>query len=132
MKINKLKSVIVGVSTTGILIHHLITKFSIRLCTVNSGISLIGNTFGTVSYTIVLANVFAIVIVLLSFLYFHKSGFIIVFIGGLSNLVDRIFLGGVCDYLRIGALRYNINDVVIVIGIVFIIYEILRENTQNS
>jgi lipoprotein signal peptidase len=52
----------------------------------------------------------------------------VIIIGGLGNLVEKyIFGGSVCDYIQILSLpRFNINDIVILSGIIGLSYENIR------
>lgn len=50
----------------------------------------------------------------------HAPALILIFAGGVSNMADRIILGGVTDILHIGYLSLNIADLFIVIGIIML------------
>lgn len=42
--------------------------------------------------------------------------------GGASNLLDRLFFGGVRDIFAVGALYFNLADVYVVVGLVLLLY----------
>lgn len=41
--------------------------------------------------------------------------------GGFSNILDRIFHGGVIDWIRISSLWFNVADISITMGVVWIV-----------
>ena len=51
----------------------------------------------------------------------------LIFLGGLSNLYDRIFFGFVVDYLKIPVFPFvfNFSDVLITVGCLFIIWSLI-------
>lgn len=56
--------------------------------------------------------------------------------GIIGNLIDRIFYGGVIDYLEFIIFKYNFpifnfSDILIVISIIFISYRILKEGEPS-
>lgn len=66
-----------------------------------------------------------------------KVGFVLILGGAIGNLIDRIYLGKVIDFIDVGIKRirwptFNIADVAITIGIIFILYfTISNFNTQG-
>lgn len=90
-------------------------------------------------------NIFITVIVIILVINFIKKQFELIdektmlslsFIvgGGISNLVDRIFRGGVFDYIKISTFPiFNIADIVIVAGWILLIINIVRfSGTENK
>src|SRR5260221_649245 len=79
-----------------------------------------------------LVNLIIITIALLSFVYYfysepglsrlHKIAFVFVLAGALSNIVDRLYLGFVRDFLDIGLkFTFNLADAFIILGIITIV-----------
>lgn len=65
------------------------------------------------------------ILYLCSVLKKRKFAWCFVLIGGLSNIIDRILVGGVIDYIRLESLTtFNLADVYICIGLVLLIMEI--------
>lgn len=52
--------------------------------------------------------------------YFLKTAFALILAGGISNLLDRLWRGGIVDYFSLYTLDFNIADVAIVIGLVML------------
>jgi signal peptidase II len=52
--------------------------------------------------------------------------------GGLSNLFDRILLGGVSDYFDLIFWRMNLADIFIFVGIFVFFYNFLGKNRQKN
>lgn len=51
--------------------------------------------------------------------------------GGISNLIDRIFRNGVCDFIRIYTVTINLADIFVVVGwflLIVALYEYTRKN----
>ncbi|MBI5465716.1 MAG: signal peptidase II [Candidatus Kerfeldbacteria bacterium] len=46
----------------------------------------------------------------------------LMFIGGYSNLLDRMWAGGVVDVWRLGSLSWNLADVYLVLGLAFMLW----------
>jgi signal peptidase II len=77
----------------------------------------------------------AIAGIFLAFFHFYKkqlaqsiSYLAMIFAGGISNLIDRLFFGCVIDFIDIKIFNYplfNLADVFIVIGAIIISYQIL-------
>lgn len=77
-------------------------------------------------------------LLLLVFLFFKtlrkknfllSAGFLLIILGGASNLFDRIFFGYVIDWIRIFFLPmsiFNIADIMIVGGILCLIFRLLK------
>lgn len=46
--------------------------------------------------------------------------------GGLSNILDRYFRGGVVDWIHLGPLWFNFSDISITVGVLWILLSSLR------
>lgn len=46
-----------------------------------------------------------------------RRGIILILAGGLSNMVSRIVMGSVGDYLIVGEIGYNLSDLLIIVGL---------------
>lgn len=95
-----------------------------------------------VAYRIALIVVVSILIIaLIHFLYqayeekkiFHVAALLLVIVGAVSNLLDRIFYGFVIDYLDVTFFTiFNLSDVMITIGVIGIIgREIINKTTRR-
>jgi len=64
-----------------------------------------------------------------------KLGFLMIFAGGLSNFIDRIFVGCVRDFIMIGRFpSFNLADLVITLGAAISVWYLLRSQigTKNE
>jgi signal peptidase II len=66
-----------------------------------------------------------------------RYGLVLFLAGGLSNLTDRIAIGGVIDFLNIGIgpLRtgiFNVADVAILAGVSMVLWEVLRSSYTST
>jgi len=69
-----------------------------------------------------------LVVVFLIYLFSQRKrwGLFLILVGGVCNLVDRLYYGYVIDYMRIGKLPvFNVADVYINIGVGLFILELL-------
>lgn len=91
-------------------------KFSLQDAYLNTGVA-----FGVGSSWLV--GIGLILLVWLGRQYRWQPRFIWVTlaIAFISNLIDRIRLGGIIDYLQLGSLHFNLADVVIVTCIVLLL-----------
>ncbi|MFW5988565.1 MAG: signal peptidase II [bacterium] len=95
-----------------------------------------GAAFGILAgqQTLFLALTVLIIIALIIFRYYSNksiyldTGITLIIAGGIGNLIDRIRLGYVIDFLdfRIWPV-FNLADSAVVIGMVFLIYFILKD-----
>ncbi len=93
------------------------------------------------SWIFIVASVLALLIILRFTFSFKKNtrnsiAFASLFAGITSNLADRIFLGYVRDFLDFRIFGYdfpifNIADIAIVIGVILLIYAIIRGEDRN-
>lgn len=92
---------------------------------------------------IILVNSVIIIIFLIYFLKNYnkiknviKIAITLIMAGGISNLIDRIKFGYVIDYIDINNLIkypiFNVEDILIVIGIILMIICILRESIKKQ
>lgn len=51
--------------------------------------------------------------------------------GGISNLIDRIFRGGVFDFIRIFTITFNLADILIVSGWVLLVVFLIDYSRKN-
>lgn len=51
-------------------------------------------------------------------------GVVLILIGGISNLIDRIYLGYVRDYWHFGGVVNNINDWIIGCGVILVLIKL--------
>ena len=70
-------------------------------------------------------------LILFIYLFFNskenKLGLSLLIAGALSNLIDRIFLGYVIDYLPFfGLFTFNLGDFANVLGVIILIYNLWR------
>jgi len=76
----------------------------------------------------------AILILILGIIKLEKTANIYPFglmLGGaLSNLIDRLFRGGVIDYFNIGLIKFNLADIFLIAGVILYVW-ILPRQTQN-
>lgn len=74
-------------------------------------------------------------ILMLLFYFLVKSGFkkglSLMFAGGIVNLIDRFRFGGVRDYWNWGWFYNNINDVIIVGGLLWTTIQTLKKQIQK-
>ena len=51
--------------------------------------------------------------------------------GGMSNLIDRIFRGGVFDFIRVFTITFNLADVLIVLGWILLVIFLIDYSRKN-
>lgn len=51
----------------------------------------------------------------------QREGSYMIVIGGLGNLIARLIMGGVVDYINIALLRVNVSDLIIFMGVLSIV-----------
>lgn len=104
-----------------------------------------GAVLGILVHRIILILIISLILTFLGFkiFEFYKTSqiklcfiFFVVFLGGLSNLIDRIFYGGVLDYIKIFIWPiFNFADILVVIGVVLLginLFYIGKENSKKT
>lgn len=124
----KEREIIIG----GTILLDQISKFlalSFGLASTNQGV-LFGTLFN--GSIVSLIFVFVILVLLVIFWYLKPNcnlGLSFIIAGGISNLIDRIFRHGVIDFVRLPFFpAFNLADLAIVIGSIFLIIDLLRTN----
>ncbi|MFH1065818.1 MAG: signal peptidase II [Nanoarchaeota archaeon] len=94
-----------------------------------------GAAFGILQgwrWALILASV--LVLIFIAILYFkeknklEKTAFVLIFAGTLGNLIDRVMLGYVRDFIAVGAWpNFNIADSLNVIGALILVYVLVRK-----
>lgn len=91
-----------------------------------------------------LPNLILIILALLFFLYYYfsfrnqlgfftKIFFILIFAGALSNLIDRLYLGYVRDFLDLGlGFTFNLADVFLAVGLIGFVLQYKDTKTDLS
>lgn len=65
-------------------------------------------------------NIFILIIVILVWRKNHHPAFLLIILGGIGNLIDRLIYGSVIDYIFVSSRApFNLADGLIVIGIVW-------------
>ncbi len=90
-----------------------------KSCIINQGVA-----FGFASDWGFLLNIFAI-IVLIYFTDKSRLSSRLMITGAFINLIERVLRGGgVCDFISIMNINFNIADIIVVTGLSIYIYEI--------
>lgn len=91
------------------------------------------------SFIVTISNIFIIIVLTIILIKYRKTSYIypisIILSGGIGNLIDRIFRGYVVDFINIEILNFptfNIADIYICIGIILLIVEIIKRNTESE
>lgn len=58
-------------------------------------------------------------------------GLTLIFAGGVSNLIDQFFVGGIIDMGKIYNLTFNVADVIVLAGIWIIINDLLKKKADK-
>ncbi len=66
-----------------------------------------------------------------------NNGLLLVFIGGVGNLIDRVHNGYVIDYLKVDILKlnfpiFNLADIFVSIGFIMVILGIIKREYENN
>ena len=117
---------VLGVAILSVLLHWL--RFILfEQCVNNSGIAL-GSLSGVMPIVLIVCIAIILAIVLFYAIKQKDIFLVILFIGGLSNWIDRVIDGFVCDYLLFLDFYINFNDIVISVIVALIVFrDILKE-----
>ena len=122
-----------------------VDKFFVSLLLLDQFLKVFLLNFGEVSFNkgvgfglmpVLWPKSLVVLIVLLLIFWYIKServGERFIVIGGISNLIDRLFFGQVIDYLslEVVSLWFNLGDLYINIGILLLLWNYLREDKQS-
>src|SRR3989344_2848272 len=87
-----------------------------------------------------LLNLMVVALALIFFVYYYfshrpelsvlgKLAFALIFFGALSNIIDRLYLGHVRDFLDLGlGFTFNVADVFVVAGLIIILFKESKSN----
>lgn len=114
-----------------LIVHPNIFGFSVSIIKNDRFILGYGPTFDFIFWVMIF------LILLLSIWVIDKPprqnfAFLIMLSGAASNLIDRVFRGGVIDYLKIADLRCNLADIYLLIGLIYYLYLLGKENEKNQ
>jgi lipoprotein signal peptidase len=96
--------------------------FELNKCVINKGVA-----FGiSIEYVFVISIFLLISLIVLGSIKKGGTKYILfsIFLFGLSNFITRLLLGGICDYLSIYSLAFNIADFGIVVLSIWLATEI--------
>jgi lipoprotein signal peptidase len=133
---NKLLKLFLLFSFLSLFIHLYISFFSSESCTWNSGVAfgLMGFLSQRILSVIVL---FFLVFVIYIFTRYYKKYYeilLVLLISSLGNVLDRIFHGGVCDYINLKFLGnfpvFNLNDIFILVSLSLIFFIIFYDSAN--
>lgn len=104
--------------------------FTIDRCVINRGIA-----FGiSIEYIFIISILFLIILIVLGYINKGIVRYILfsIFLFGLSNLITRLLLGGICDYLAMSFLTINIADLGVVVLSILAVIKIIVLDTHKS
>ncbi len=87
--------------------------FELDRCVINRGVA-----FGVSMKLIVFISIILLlVLIILGYINKGRIRYILfcIFLLGLSNLIVRLLLGGICDYINVLCISMNISDIFIVV-----------------
>jgi lipoprotein signal peptidase len=122
-----------------LVVHLLISHLYSDICVLNTGTvlgflpSLGNNMFLALGFAAVLVIIFAALV--FSKDNKHSSVYrllVMTALAGLSNIIDRVVHGGICDYLRISSLVINFNDLVLTFNFIVILLILLIKHADHS
>lgn len=91
-----------------------------------------------------LPNLLLVIFALLFFLYYYlsfrnqlgfftKIFFVLIFAGALSNLIDRLYLGYVRDFMDLGlGFTFNLADIFLAVGLIGFVFQYKETKTDLS
>ncbi|MEX0649718.1 MAG: signal peptidase II [Candidatus Andersenbacteria bacterium] len=77
---------------------------------------------------VICLSIFFGLLIIDSFRKKRREPLVLVLLGGLGNMFDRVTHGQVIDYIHLNRLEYNIADALIVIGVVWYILTLFSVN----
>lgn len=104
--------------------------FTIDRCVINRGIA-----FGiSIEYIFIISILFLIILIVLGYINKGIVRYILfsIFLFGLSNLITRLLLGGICDYLAMSFLTINIADLGVVVLSILAVIKIIGLDIRKS
>jgi len=107
------------------------SKYKMAVSACNRGIA-----FG-VSESAILISVIVLLVIFIIILRAKKQieriGFLIIFAGGLSNLLDRLVVGCVRDFVKIGSFPiFNFADLAITIGVCILLWGLFSKSFDSG
>jgi len=109
---------------------HLLNKFLGWQPFLNTGIAFsipVPNIVTVLLSIIILSLVFYLIIAGANRSTFNFFALILIFVGALSNLIDRIWISNTIDYFLIFTSLFNLADVFIVSGFVLYLFQTLKK-----
>lgn len=107
-----------------------------KLISLNSDYAVInpGIAFGLFPGSSLILMIVGLLFLITIRLVVFRWGIVLIFIGGLSNLLDRIFYNGVVDYIRPGYIfpDFNIADVLIIAGSLMMGWQVLHSRRSGA
>lgn len=110
-----------------IILFDQISKYKVSVAACNRGIA-----FG-ISVNATLISVIVLLVIFLIFLreknQIERIGFSMIFAGGLSNLFDRLVVGCVRDFIKIGSFpAFNLADFAITFGVLILAWSFFAKS----
>ncbi len=102
----------------------IIEGFHCWLSTLGDVVKNYGVSFGVKGWFFVFLNVFFVILLTKYWWKYNYFGLNLIVVGGWVNAVDRLFLGYVKDYWKLGIIYNNLADWIIQIGIIIFLSQI--------
>lgn len=114
------------------ILNIFISKYFFRLdrCVINRGIA-----FGiSMDLAVLISISLLIFLIILGYINIGRIRYIYfsIFLFGFSNLITRLFIGGICDYISLLFLSFNIADLGIVVLCIFGGIKVIDINGKKS
>ncbi len=140
IKNNSVRLLVSFISLIFVVFTDQVTKYLFfvpQTSTLNMGISFgWGRHFSQDIFNLLIISSMILIVLCLFYFWWRGRVSVIVFIliagGGISNLMDRIFLGGVRDFLFLGPWRNNLADYAICLGLFILIMQTSFDKRQKS
>ena len=135
---NTLLKILLLTSAFSLAIHFYISFFLSDVCVWNPGVA-----FGLMGFlpqnflsTFVLFFLFTVVYIFIKFYRKYTEVAFILFFASFGNLVDRVFHGGVCDYVKLRFIInfpiFNLNDIFILVSLSLIFFIIFYDSAHRK